>query len=80
MSHDDASELAQRLSLFIGMIMEDEVDGAVTMTPAAPPQLASRIERLREAGLDIAALASAADVVLRRYSRSTRDSAVGESK
>lgn len=68
------------MSVLIGMIMEDEVDRAVMMTPAAPPQFAKRIKRLREAGLDIAALASAADVVLRRYTRPTRGSAAGESK
>jgi hypothetical protein len=61
MGADEAAELAQRLSVLIGMIMEDEVDGAI----ATPVQL--QINRLQRSGVDIMKVAAAAEVVLRRY-------------
>lgn len=68
-----ADELAQRLSVLIGMIMEDEVDQAVTATPGEPAQLQVRLAALARAGEDIAKLAAAAEVVLRRYHPSAGD-------
>lgn len=66
MSEPFAEELAQRLSVLIGMIMEDEVDGAVSTASGGLAQLSEKLERLGQAGADIAALAAAAEVVIRR--------------
>ncbi len=61
-----AEELAQRLALLIGMIMEDEVDGALTAS-LGRSYGSGRIAALHTAGEDIRRLAAAAEVVLRRY-------------
>ncbi len=63
---DLAERMLPLLSLSIGMIMEDEVDGALTLLPAAAEARSERFQALAQAGRDIAALAEAADVLLRR--------------
>jgi hypothetical protein len=55
------------LSVTIGMIMEDEVTEAVITLPSDQAQRAARFEALARAGTDIATLAAAAAVLLRRY-------------
>lgn len=64
-----ADELAQRLSVLIGMIMEDEVDKAIVVSAAGAAQLMARMAALGRAGDDIMKLAAAAEVALRRYGR-----------
>jgi phosphoserine phosphatase len=61
-----AVELAQRVAVLIGMIMEDEVERAVSALPSGYPQMIERLEALRQAGADIALLAAAAEVALKR--------------
>lgn len=61
-----ADEVLALLSLAIGSIMEDEVDAAVTLLPHDRSERSARFDALGAAGLDIAALAKAADVLLRR--------------
>jgi hypothetical protein len=56
-----AQELAQRLSLLIGMIMEDEVDRAITISPGAHQQELSLGAAVLRMGQDIMALAAAAE-------------------
>lgn len=73
-----ANELAQRLSVLIGMIMEDEVDEAITVSAAGAAPLMVRIGELRSAGDDIVKLAAAAEVALRRYGRTGLGQAEGE--
>ena len=63
-----AEDLAQRLSLLIGMIMEDEVDTAVSSLGGGPVEVSRRIAALHMAGEDIIKLAAAAEVVMRRCS------------
>jgi hypothetical protein len=67
-----AVELAQRVSTLIGMIMEDEVDGALTTSSGSAGQLPILIDRLGRAGEDITRLAAAAEVIMRRYGQSER--------
>lgn len=68
MTHEPLADgLAQRLSVLIGMIMEDEVDEAITVRGGETAQLLVRMGALRSAGEDIMKLAAAAEVVLRRY-------------
>ena len=65
-----ADELAQRLSVLIDMIMEDEVDESVTTPSGRSGQLLGAHRRIGRAGQDIAKLAAAAEVALRRYDAS----------
>ncbi len=67
MEQDEARELARRLAVLIGMIMEDVVDGAIFAAPADQTQLSGQLEALGQAGNDICKLVAAADVVIRRY-------------
>jgi len=55
------------LSVAIAGIMEDEVDAAVTSLPAEARKREARFATLIAAGEDIAALAAAAKVLLRRH-------------
>lgn len=54
------------LSVRIGMIMEDHAGESVMGLPQSRPERLKRFERLRRAGSDIAAMASAAEALLRR--------------
>lgn len=54
------------LSVRIGMIMEDHAAEAVMALPRSRPERLTRFERLRRAGSDIAAMALAAEVLMRR--------------
>lgn len=71
-----AEELAQRLSLLIGMIMEDEVDASLSAATGGAKQLLARLALLRRAGEDIETLAAAAEVTIRRYGRERGLSAI----
>jgi hypothetical protein len=64
-----SSEAARLLSVAIGMIMEDHADSAVSTLSDAADDRRQHFQRLGQAGLDIAALATAADVLLRLGSR-----------
>lgn len=61
-------EVLALLSVAIGTIMEDEVDAAITILPPAPDERFARFATLGQAGRDIAALARAAEVLLRQLS------------
>lgn len=67
MEEEEARKLAQHLSVLIGMIMEDEVDGALSATPGGPELLLARLAKLRRAGGDIELLAAAGEALMRRY-------------
>lgn len=56
------------LVLAIGMIMEDEVDAAVTSASVPAAKQPAFIDQLAQAGREILALAAAAEVLHRRYS------------
>lgn len=66
-SEPAAEELAQRLSVLIGMIMEDEVEKAVSTASGGAAELADRLSALRQTGEDISMLAAAGEVVVRRF-------------
>lgn len=66
---DTTDEALALLSVIIGTIMEDEVDSAVSSLPAAADARQARFAALGAAGRDIAALAAAAEVLLRRRSQ-----------
>lgn len=54
------------LSVRIGMIMEDHAGEAVMALPQSRAARLTRYERLRRAGFEIGAMASAAEALLRR--------------
>lgn len=54
------------LSVEIGILMEDHVQQAILSLPAGNRERRERFERLRLAGNDIAAMAAAAEALLRR--------------
>jgi hypothetical protein len=58
------SEAARLLSVAIGMIMEDHVESAVSTLPGGGDDPRQHFQRLGQAGQDIVALATAADVLL----------------
>ena len=60
----DASDLVARLCTFAGMIMEDV--SPIALGSSEPGSEAAAIGQVRQAGLDIEALAHAAEVVARR--------------
>lgn len=63
---DRTDETLALLSVAIGSIMEDEVDAAVTALPTGIDDIEARFSALCAAGRDIASLAAAAEVLLRR--------------
>ncbi len=66
MEQEAVDEVLALISVAIGTIMEDEVDAAIMILPAAAGERAVRFSALRQAGRDIVALADAAEVLLRR--------------
>jgi len=54
------------LSISIGIIMEEELDAAVSALPVDRDAQRARFADLQRAGQDIAALAQAAEVIIRR--------------
>ena len=62
---DDAPDLIARLLAVAGMIMEDSVEAALIADPGS--SLEARIKSVAQAGSDIAAIASAAAAITRRY-------------
>ncbi len=62
-----AGEVAQRLAVLIGMIMEDEVERAISTSSGGLSELGQHLEGLQNAAADIGKLAAAAEVVIRRY-------------
>lgn len=64
---ETTDEALAMLSVIIGTIMEDEVDSAVSGLPADAAARQARFTALGAAGRDIAALAAAAEVLLRRH-------------
>lgn len=66
MQSDDTDELLAGLSVMIGTIMEDEVTGAVSRVPSGKDERVQRFGALEQAGADIAMLAAAAAVIVRR--------------
>lgn len=63
--NDMTDESVALLSVAIGMIMEDEVDAAVSALPADSAQRHARFTALGQVGRDIVTLAAAAEVLLR---------------
>lgn len=63
---DTTDEALALLSVIIGTIMEDEVDSAVSSLPAAADARQARFAGLAAAGRDIAALAAAGELLIRR--------------
>lgn len=59
-------ELIASLCLEAGRIMEDESPALALTLPASTKDIARRVANARQAGEDIAALAAAAQVLLRR--------------
>ena len=59
-------DLIASLCLEAGRIMEDESPALALRLPGSTTLTAERVERARQAGEDIAALAAAAQVLLRR--------------
>ena len=59
-------ELISGLCLEAGRIMEDESPALALTLPVATQEVARRVANARQAGEDIAALAAAAQVLLRR--------------
>lgn len=65
---DDSDQQNSALALMsvrIGMIMEDHAGEAILSLPKSRAERLKRFERLRVAGSDIAAMASAAEALLR---------------
>ncbi len=62
---DDASDLIERLCMAAAMVMEDEVEAALVGSTTRSPSAC--IEAITRAGCDISALASAAEVIARRW-------------
>jgi hypothetical protein len=62
---DVHSQAAQMISVVIGMIMEDHAEAAVSTLPTDREKRHQHFERLGQAGRDIVALATAADVLMR---------------
>ena len=62
---EDASDLVARLCTVAGMIMEDVLPMAL-VRPSDLAETEGNLASLRQAGLDTAALAAAAEVVARR--------------
>jgi hypothetical protein len=54
------------ISVAIGTLMEDHADAAVSLLPTEPDDRIKHFERLQSVGRDIAILAGAAEVLLRR--------------
>ena len=67
-----ATELVQRLSVMIGMIMEDEAADAVSALSGDLVQAVGRVAYLKSAGEDIVKLAAAAEVIARRCNSEVR--------
>lgn len=59
-------DLIQHLCVEAGRIMEDESPELALNLPASQSAIATRLEAMSQAGSDIAALAAAAEVLLRR--------------
>jgi hypothetical protein len=69
MPHDtgsDFTDLVQRLCLEAGRIMEDESPALAMSLATDGHRLAAKLARARRAGEDIAALITAAEVIVRR--------------
>ena len=66
MEREFIDEATALLSVAIGTIMEDEVAAAVSALPGAGEARAQHFAALQRAGQDIAALAMAAEALLRR--------------
>lgn len=71
MAHDNGEDDLETAALEIpsvriGMILEDHAAEAVMALPRSRPERLTRFERLRRAGSDIAAMALAAEVLMRR--------------
>jgi hypothetical protein len=64
---DDVEDLAQQLCVRAGMLMEDFSGDAVSLAPKRTGERAARIEALKLATSDMAALVAAAEVLERRF-------------
>ena len=58
-------EATRLLSVAIAMVMEDHADAAVSTLPRGPENRRRHFAQLKQAGEDIVALATAADILLR---------------